>query len=298
MKLFVLLMAPLLAAATGPEPNREIERCSSIESDGSSWARCFDPGNGLELGGGADVPALSPVLVGGLRLRSTRLSRSKGSRWYNTHRALMFRYSPAPTLHQLEGTLYEGIYRRHLDDGHILVPLGSSPLRVPFPFDVAIALTAGRYERRIFEGPGATLETARAAILFDPLRSDSDRARLGIGPAFGHLAQQVGRHWEHALSPFTLGQLEASFESGDGLWALRASGVAGIAFPLEGAPFLRARGELSIERVVLAINDQPFVLRLSGAGAHQDVGLERENAWSAGLTLLVRIGSQRRTSGD
>lgn len=298
----------MLLASEAPErlrpatPVSSEQPCLGEDPDGTPFALCFDPGNGFELAAGGAAKSVSgttlgtPVLSGGLRLRASRTSRSKGTLWSNTHRFGLFNYDASSEVQAFSVLGYEGVFRRHLRDGYILVPTGRNPLRIPFPFDLAISLSGLRYERRIFEGPGAVLDTGRAALLLDPIRSESNRARLGFGVALGHTARFVGSTWAHEFSPFTLGQLEASFESEDGLWALRLGGFAGLAYALDGASFFKARGELAIERVLFAIDDQPVLLQAFASGARGDAGLFRRDEWSTGAKLLVRFGGSRTES--
>ena len=64
---------------------------------------------------------------------------------------------------------------------------------------------------------------------------------------------------------FTELMFDAGLESRDGLWALRASGLAGWSIGIEHGLYFRARTDVGLERVVLAVADQPVVLQVSGA---------------------------------
>ena len=199
--------------------------------------------------------------------------------------------TPGHARRGLTTTLYEGLYRRHLEEGFILIPT-SRPLRVPFPFDVTLAVRAGFLERRVWEGPGLTVETGRAALLLDPVRSVSGRLWLGFGPMASHsLRRMPDGTLEQEVSPFTTGVLETGYETADGWWTVRASGLAGWINSLEGDRRFRARADASIERILFALNDQPLWLQLYGTYAYKDVGLARQTEWTAGARLLVRTFS-------
>jgi hypothetical protein len=187
--------------------------------------------------------------------------------------------------------VYEGTFRRHLEEGFILVPT-SRPLRIPFPFDVTLAVRAGHLERRVWEGPGLTVETGRTALLLDPLRSVSGRLWLGFGPAASHSLRRLpDGELEQEISPFTSGVLETGYETMDGWWTLRASGLAGWINSLEGNRRFRARADASVERILFAVNNQPLWLQLYGTYAYKDAGMGRQTEWTAGARLMLRTFS-------
>jgi hypothetical protein len=275
-----------VAAVASPQA----EECVMETDAGDRFPVCFDPGNALLLGTGLQVRGgvALPTLQAGILLRTERTSRSKGLLWFNTHRILVTEATPGTARRGLTTTLYEGTFRRHLEEGFILIPT-SRPLRVPFPFDVTLAARAGHLERRVWEGPGLTVETGRAALLLDPVRSASGRLWLGFGPAASHaLRRMPDGTLEQEISPFTTGVLETGYETADGWWTVRASGLAGWINSLEGERRFRARADASIERILFALNDQPLWLQFYGAYVYKDVGLARQTEWTAGARLLVR----------
>jgi hypothetical protein len=283
-----LLLGLLAAAPTDDAP------CEARDERGRPFQTCFDPGAGLALGVDVTQPGavtLSPTLglSGGILLRSERESRSRqGSYWFNEHRLLATRAWPGQGFQRLLLTAYGGTYRRHLAEGFVLIPT-SRPTRLPFPFDVAIGLDAGRYERRVYEGRGYTLETVRAAFLLDPLRSDQARARLSFGPALSHQLRSDGVSLQHELSPFTSAQAELGLESEDGWWVVRLTGLAGWVFvPGQPEGLFRARGEATVERLILAIEDQPLYLAVNGTGSLHDAGVQRRSEWTASVGLVLR----------
>lgn len=288
------LVLLLTASATGPNPEADGAECLPLDSRGEPFPSCFDPGDGLLLGTGVQAREgqATQSLRAGVHLRTGRTSRSKGTPWFNSHRLLGLE-AWGGERRGLTVTAYDGTLRRHLlEEGFILVPT-SRPLRVPFPFDVTLAPRLGHLERRVWEGPGWTLETGRVGLLVDPVRSETARVWLGVGPVASHTLRRSRGGAEHTVSPFTTVMLDAGLESADGLWALRASGLAGWSLGFEGGTYFRARTEVGAERVLLAVADQPVVLQVSGAYVHRDAGLSRRSEWTAGAGLAVRAFSAR-----
>jgi hypothetical protein len=286
----VLLLA---ASATTGVPAADEGECLRMDSRGEPFPICFDPGDGLLLGTGVQVREgqAAQSLRAGVLIRTGRASRSKGTPWFNSHRLLGVE-AWGGEQRGLTFTAYDGTLRRHLEEGFILVPT-SRPLRIPFPFDVTLAPRLGHLERRVWEGPGWTLETGRVGLLVDPVRSETARVWLGVGPVASHTLRRSRDGAEHTVSPFTTVMLDTGLESSDGLWALRASGLAGWSLGFEGGKYFRARVEAGAERVLLAVADQPVVLQLSGAYVHRDAGLSRRSEWTAGAGLAVRAFSAR-----
>lgn len=292
LALLLASAAPAPEAPPPPPPDAGVE-CVLEDSRGEPFPVCFDPGDGLLLGTGGRVQGGqgAPSLRAGVHIRTGRTSGSKGTPWFNSHRLLGVE-AWGGRRRGLTATAYDGTLRRHLEEGFILVPT-ARPVRIPFPFDVTLALRAGHLERRVWEGPGWTLETGRVGLLVDPVRSQTGRAWLGVGPVASHTLRRSRREAEHTLSPFTTLLLDAGLESADGLWALRGSGLAGWSYGFEGGAYFRARAEAGLERVLLAVQEQPVVLQVSGAYAHRDAGLPRHSEWTVGAGLAVRAFSAR-----
>lgn len=271
----------------------QTDTCVMETEAGDRFPTCFDPGNALLLGTGLQVRdgVALPTLQAGILLRTERNSRSKGTLWFNTHRILVTEATPGNVRRGLSTTLYEGLYRRHLEEGFILIPT-SRPIRVPFPFDVTVAVRAGALERRVWEGRGLTVETGRVALLLDPVRSVSGRLWLGFGPSASHsLRRLADGTLEQEVSPFTSGVLETGYETADGWWTVRASALAGWINRFDGGRRFRTRADASVERILFALNDQPLWLQLYGTYAYKDAGLGLETEWTAGARLLVRTFS-------
>jgi hypothetical protein len=287
----LLALPPAPGGVTTSVPSADA--CAAVDDDGGLFPTCFDPGNAVLLGVGMQMRAgqATPTFQAGILLRTERTSQSKGMLWFNTHRILVTEGSPSTKRRGLTATAYEGTFRRHLEEGFILIPT-SRPLRIPFPFDVTLAVRAGHLERRVWEGPGLTVETGRAALLLDPIRSVSGRLWLGFGPVASHgLRRMPDGLLEHEVSPFTTGLLDGGFETEDGWWTLRASGLAGWVNSFVGERRFRARADASVERILFAVNDQPLWLQLYGTYAYKDVGLARQTEWTTGARLLVRAFS-------
>lgn len=284
-----------LSFAAAAEPSLA-DDCLSITEEGDTFPTCFDPGNGLELGvGGAGRATttgpgvgLTPELQFGILLRTDRASRSKkGTLWFFEQRFLVARGQPVPGLQEFTVSAYEGNYRRHLREGFILVPT-ARPLRLPFPFDVALHARIGTFERRVYDGPGARIEVGRAALLLDPVRSSTGRFRLSVGPAMSYTIRTDGELWVHELSPFTSALVDLGAESEDGWWVARLTAIAGWSTVPGTGSFFRARGEASVERLLFAINDQPIWLALGGRGAYRDAGPYRRSEIVGSLSLVMR----------
>ncbi|MFP2905123.1 hypothetical protein ACLESD_08720, partial [Pyxidicoccus sp. 3LFB2] len=263
----------VLVAATPPEAVDG--ECLRMDSRGEPYPSCFDPGDGLLLGTGVQAREGqgAQALRAGLLIRTGRTSKSKGTPWFNSHRLLGLE-AWGGERRGLTVTAYDGTLRRHLEEGFILVPT-ARPLRIPFPFDVTLAPRLGHLERRVWEGPGWTLETGRVGLLVDPVRSETARVWLGVGPMASHTLRRTRDGVEHTVSPFTTAMLDMGLESADGLWALRASGLAGWSLGFEGGTSFRARAEVGAERVLLAGGRPAVVLQVSGAYVHRDAGLAR-----------------------
>ena len=215
------------AVPSAPAP---VDECSGVDEAGKRYPTCFDPGNALLLGTGLKVRdgLMELALQAGILLRTEKTSRSKGLLWFNTHRILVTEGTPALARRGITATLYEGTFRRHLEEGFISIPTGRKPLRIPFPFDITLSARAGHLERRVWEGPGLTVETGRAALLLDPIRSVTGRTWLGLGPMAVHSLRRLpGGELEQELSPFTTGLLDTGYETENGWWTVRGTALAG-----------------------------------------------------------------------
>lgn len=269
--------------------------CLGYDADGESYPTCFDPGVGLELGATGLFRGLqgevraSPQFQAAILLRTERESMSKeGTLWFNEHRFFVTRAQDG-VQRSLATTAYQANFRRHLKEGFLLVP-STPPIRLPFPFDVSINVSALRYERRVFEGAGYTLETGRAAVLLDPIRSPTGAIRLALGPSLSHLVRvREGGQVQQEFSPLTSVYAELIGETDDGGWNFRANALAGYVFTVDGGSFLRVRSEAALDRLLFAVNDQPVALRLSAAYVRADAGVLHRSEWTASIGLVMRL---------
>lgn len=270
--------------------------CVGIHTDGTSYQTCFDPGVGVEAGVSGFARGLrgdvygSALFNGGILIRTERRSMSKeGTLWFNEHRFFITRAQAEDAQRSLLVSAYQGNFRRHLKEGFLLVPT-TPPIRLPFPFDVSINVSALRYERRVFEGEGFTLETGRAAILLDPIRSPTGAVRLAIGPSLSHtLRVRADNELQQEFSPLTSLYGEFVAETDDGWWNLRANALVGSVFTVEGDNYLRIRAEAALDRLLFAVNDQPVALRVSGTYVRADAGVSRRSEWTASIGLVMRL---------
>lgn len=285
------MLALLAALVLHAEPTP----CRGRDEKGESFTTCFDPWSGLELGGGGGVDSSGGVagFQVAVRYRGERDSRSKtDATWLTAQRFAAYEYAPVEgrTAFTLAG--WEALFRHHVREGTLTVPT-SPPTQLPFPFDVALYGSAVRWQRRFVEGNDWAMELARVALLLDVLRSPSGRFHLAAGPTAAWRLRELEGTLRHDVTPLTAGLVLANVESEDGLWVLRAQGVAGWSIdPLSSrAAVLRARGELQLERVLLAINDEPVSVFVRASGAFQDAGARATTEWTGMAGLLVRLFS-------
>jgi hypothetical protein len=150
---------------------------------------------------------------------------------------------------------------RHSRDGHVVLPFGS--LRKVFlPFDVGVDAEVGRLDGKI-GNPAASLEVVRTAALIDLARSDDFRSRLAIGPV-GRWDMAIERNPfaidEHVVAPFSLAGASLHLESNDGITIADVQVEGGTAWHNATGWRHMVRGEASLERTVLSINDRPVAL--------------------------------------
>lgn len=290
--MFGSLIAVLLTAAEPAAISVEADPCHPTDEEGRPYGVCFDAGRGVELsgmGGGLGLSG-SSTFSASLRLRGVRNSRSKqGTVWFNDHRIAHFEVRPDLQNRALFVTAYEGLLRRHVDEGYLLLPF-TPPVKLPFPFDIGLAFSVARWERVVADG--WSFETARVTLFFDAVRAPTARFHLGLGPTLSHTMRGgLGAPLTHELMPLTGVQALATLESENGRWLLRAQGVAGWSFEpgASSAGTFRARGELVGERILIAINDQPLAVTVRATAAFRDVAGSASSEWSvqAGLTLRL-----------
>lgn len=287
------LLAALLLAATVTESAPLA--CSAEDERGQPFRTCFDPWVGLELGGGAGLESarLGGSFNAGLRLRGARESNSKAeSTWLLLHHLGSTELRLGDGNFELRALGYTGVFRRHVREGVILLPL-TPPVQVPFPLDVSFMAEVARYERRTAEGTDWSFEPVRLSMLLDPLRSASNRFHLSLGVTAAWRLRQLDSVVVHDVTPLTAATLFFTFSSEDGLWLARGTGTAGWSFtaPTPALTF-KARGELELSRVLFALNDQPISFFIRGGGAFRDGGARGTDEWWAHAGLTLRLFSK------
>jgi len=284
--LSLVMAAPSEVATEAP--------CTQEDERQRSFAVCFDPWRGIETyaSGRLRSGALDFTVSTALRVRKERESWSKAdSTWLGLHRIGAAEW--APLAQRLDATAWDFVFRRHAADTAITLP-GFPEARLPFPFDVGFAGTVAHFELGARPDEKWSLETARTAVLFDPIRSPTNRLSLSIGPAgFHRVASLTSGSTAHELMPFTGAQLFANLESTEGRLFLRANGIGGAVFGVTGAGWIpQVRGTLEAGLTVVAVNDQPVVLLARGE-ANWRGGFSPTFEWSASAALGFRFASRR-----
>lgn len=183
----------------------------------------------------------------------------------------------------LDAALYTVSLHRHDEHPRIVLP-SSPPASVPFPFDVGFDAEAGRVFVPAFAWPGAAgagdVEMVRVGVLratafLDPWRSGQRGRSLEIGVGARYEVELVGRPsldtpaFLHRVSPATTGSLRFRFQTGDGLFLLDARGEVMPHWTSDGVWRLAGTGSLHLERILIAINDQPVIVVVEGAYRRQ-----------------------------
>ncbi len=297
----LLALALALAPAPGPETPRAAasgaalpDPCVATDARGRSFRVCFEPGSGLDLSAGAVLGEREPLRGGAsdvrvaLRWRKDLRSPAGDLEWLRDMAFLeargLFTNGDAEA-RAASALLWRGVFVRHRASPFLLIP-GPRPLRFPFPFDVGLLVEVGG---AAWDGarPGeAHLAPIRSALLLD-LGGHGVLRRFAFGP---EVAWTVSVSDEvdtvHGIVPFTAGVLDARAESRDGLAAaaLSVRGGSSLAVPGGAEVFLEAR--LSLERVVIAVNDRPVALYAEGGFRGGPGGRGAE----VGLGLKIGLG--------
>ncbi|HSM91913.1 MAG TPA: hypothetical protein VLT47_03440 [Anaeromyxobacteraceae bacterium] len=287
------MLALALALALGAA-----DPCVGTDELGRSFRTCFAAGRGLELslggalGEGPGDRAAGADLSTGLALRWRSDTRTPSGRpeWMRDMAFLEARarfHGSLDDPRTAEGTLWSGLFLRHLAEPFLLIP-GPRPIRLPFPFDVGMAIDAGSVRWASAKTGPETLEVdaVRGALLLDVSRhAGASVRRAAFGPEVTWSVRfRDGVRPVQAIAPFSAGRLELRVESADGLGALSFTGRAGwlLRFPAGNGAFYDAR--LGAERVLVAVNDVPLALYAEAVarGGKLDAGLEG--------TVGVRVG--------
>ena len=291
-----LLAASLLASTKAsaepvpPEPPEPSEATYETSPAGHRFRVGFDPASRVALGlagalerGPGGGPAGAPEILAGIRYRTVSasgLGRDRVS-WQIDHRVADGWVQPfgRPTgLPTFDAALYGGSFLRHDASPSIVLP-ASPPVGIPFPFDVGLDTEVGRVTSPAFAPPARAgqgaipalhVGVARAAVVLDPWRSGVTGRSLEIGVGTRYDLDLEGTpkltapRVIHRVAPMTAGSLRFRLQSLDGLSIVDLRGEAIPHWTSEGAWAFMATSTVRLERVLLAIDDQPIAAVLGG----------------------------------
>lgn len=256
-KITGLTVAVALVAAAAPA-RADDTRCTGKTSADGRFATCFDPGNRLLLA------ATTEGYGGGILLRHVMLFDDEPDLiWKLEHELLVGQVGGFS--HRYEAVLYFGRYLRHARDGHIVLPFAVAK-KVFLPFDVGAEAEVGRVTG-ILGAPTFELGVVRTVALIDISRSDDFRRRLSIGSIVSwdmKILRDPTAIQDHRVIPFTTGLLNAHFETSDGLTIGDARVEAGKAWSTDEGWYSNLTAAVTLERVLIAVNDRPVSLFLAG----------------------------------
>jgi hypothetical protein len=237
--------------------------CTRKTASGSPFAVCFDSGNRLFLSGGSEG------LGGGIRLRQAiSFDDEPDLRWKLEHR--LMEGSTGGLNNRFEALVYSGRFLRHARDGHIVLPLGV-PRKIFVPFDIGGEAEVGRL-RQSRLGALTELGVVRIAGLIDLSRSANFRRRLALGIAASwkmSIDAEERKVVDNQVSPLTQVTASGYMESSNGLTTAEALLSGGREWSSQGGWRWAGQARLSVERVLLALNDKPLSLVVEGqAKAH------------------------------
>lgn len=282
-----LAAALLTALAAAGDP------CLATDEAGRSFVTCFDPGNRLEAAAGAAAGDAGPAEGGALSLtaayrwRGDTRTPTGASAWRRDQQVLAARaLLQGGAVQEGSAQAWRGTFVRRLAEPFILLP-GPSPLRLPFPFDLGFSAEAAgvRWERA--REREAEVRVLRSTLLLDLSRHLPGVRRAAFGPDLAYdlwLSRDAAT--VQALIPFTGGAVEVRFETADGRWVAALLARAGAALRVPGGFAGYASAALSLERVVLALNDRPVSLVLTLGGEHGATGRGPDRL-DVGLALQV-----------
>ncbi len=252
------LAVALVAAAAPATARADDTRCTGKTSAGGRFATCFDPGNRFLLA------ATTEGYGGGILVRHVMLFDDEPDLvWKLEHELLAGQVGGFSD--RYGAVLYAGRYLRHARDGHVVLPFAVAN-KVFLPFDVGAEAEVGRVTG-ILGAPTFDLGVVRTVALIDISRSDSFRRRLSIGSVVSwdmKILRDPTAIEDHRIVPFSTGLLNAHFEASNGLTIADARVEAGKAWSTNDGWYSALTAAVTLERVLLAVNDRPVSLFLAG----------------------------------
>ena len=253
-----LVLTLWLGAAVAAEP------CVAFKDD-SPYRTCFDPGERIEVSVGPSFgnQPVAGTLTGAIRLRKNRRSHHDPGLLWNRDHTILEAHLELPQMSfdkpQIEATAYQGVFIRRYEEGALVVPVGSNPLRIPFPFDVGIEAEVGRFFYDRADPDHARLGVLRAAPVLDAARRIPGAYRFAFGPELSYaLGLQRSGAPRHSITPFSGGVVDLRFETDDGLWVGTIRGRVAYELEVKGPGRLAWSAGADLERVLFAIDDRPL----------------------------------------
>jgi len=262
--------------------------CTRTTAAGGRYAACFDLGNRLY------VAATTDGYGGGIALRQIiRFDDEPDLIWKLEHVLLDARGSYFSD--RVVAAAYSGRFLRHARDGHLVLPF-SVDKKIFLPFDIGADARVGTIAARI-SAPRLAVGIIDSTALIDLSRSESFRRRLCIG-AMVRWQMEVQREplevVDQVVAPFSTAVLDAHVESRSGITAAGLRLEAGKAWSRARGWHTHAAARLSLERILIAINDRPLSLVLGATYRRADDELRGQ----LGLRFALHQRMDRRVVLD
>ena len=293
-----------------------------MSPEGHAFRVRFDPESRIRLGfaesiglGGAKDGAVSqaPEVTAGISYRQLE-SKGVGKdriTWQVDHRFvsgwLHPSRRPSQPLRAFDATLYSVTALRHDELPSIVLP-SSPPMSLAFPFDVGFSSQLGQVsvpERLpVSRADGARVPLVRvgvshAAMILDPWRTGvvGRSFEIAIGARYD-IDVHGGPSLEtpkvlHRVAPMTATSLRFRTQSDDGLLLIDCRAEVVPHWTSESLWKVAAAGGARIERIVLALNDEPIVAMLEGGyrltPGTRDVGLTHDVRVSLGVSFNLAL---------
>lgn len=317
----MLVAAASLSALSAPAYARAQEGYST-SPEGHSFRVRFDPESRIRLGfgdalglGGARDGAVAQALevTAGVAYRQVASSGEGKDRivWQIDHRFVSGWIHPlrraARPLPALDAAVYAVTALRHDELPSIVLP-SSPPVSIAFPFDVGFEAQIGQVsipERLPVAAAGDArlplvhVGVMHAAMILDPWRSGAigRSFEIGIGArydvdTYGAPSLQTPKVL-HRVAPMTAASLRFRTQSEDGLLLADCRGEIVPHWTSEAVWKVAAGGSARVERILLALNDEPIAAVLEGgyrlSPGTRDVGLTHDVRVSLGLSFNLAL---------